>query len=152
MNKAKVYIKSILIPVVLGGIVGIVISKFIDYDSLKQPLFSPPSTLFPIVWTILYILMGVSYGILKNESKITSEINQTYYTQLVVNLVWPLLFFVFKWRLLSFAWILLLVVLVSAMLMRFYKQNKTAGLIQIPYLIWTVFASYLNIGVYLLNR
>ena len=152
MSKAKVYIKSILIPVVLGGIIGIIISKFIDYDSLKQPPFSPPSTLFPIVWTLLYILMGVSYGILKNDSKVTDEINQNYYTQLVVNLVWPVLFFVFKWRLLSFAWILLLVVLVSAMLIKFYKQNKTAGLIQIPYLIWTVFASYLNIGVYLLNR
>lgn len=152
MSKTKTFIKSILIPLVLGGIVGIIISKFIDYDILKQPAFSPPSTVFPIVWTILYILMGVSYGILKNNSKITDDINQTYYTQLGVNLIWPLLFFVFKWRLLSFIWILLLAVLVLAMVIRFYRQNRSAGLIQLPYLIWTVFASYLNIGVYLLNR
>ena len=152
MSKTKIYIKSVLIPVILGGIVGIIISKSIDYNSLKQPPLSPPSSLFPIVWTVLYILMGISYGILKNDSLITDEVNKTYYTQLFVNLLWPILFFTFKLRLLSLAWIIMLAVLVAVMVIKFYRKNKTAGLIQIPYLLWTVFASYLNLGVYLLNK
>ena len=64
MSKTKIYVKSILIPVFIGGIVGLIISGSIDYNSLQKPFLAPPSILFPIVWTILYILMGVSYGIL----------------------------------------------------------------------------------------
>ena len=152
MDKAKIYIKSILIPLVLGGIVGIIISKFIDYDSLQKPLFSPPSILFPIVWTILYILMGISHGILKSNGVIDKETNEIYYLQLLVNLIWPIAFFVLKSRLFSVIWIVLLAVLVFIMIIKFYKKNKTAGLLQIPYLIWTLFATYLNIGVYILNK
>ena len=152
MDKAKIYIKSILIPLVLGGIVGIIISKFIDYDSLQKPLFSPPSILFPIVWTILYILMGISHGMLKSNGVIDKETNEIYYLQLLVNLIWPIAFFVLKSRLFSVIWIILLAVLVFIMIIKFYKKNKTAGLLQIPYLIWTLFATYLNIGVYILNK
>lgn len=65
MQKTKIFIKSILIPVIVGGVVGIIISNSIDYNTLQKPLLSPPSILFPIVWTILYILMGISYGILE---------------------------------------------------------------------------------------
>lgn len=152
MDKAKIYIKSILIPLVLGGIVGIIISKFIDYDSLQKPLFSPPSILFPIVWTILYILMGISHGMLKSNGVIDRKTNEIYYLQLLVNLIWPIAFFVLKSRLFSVIWIILLAVLVFIMIIKFYKKNKTAGLLQIPYLIWTLFATYLNIGVYILNK
>ena len=152
MDKAKIYIKSILIPLVLGGIVGIIISKFIDYDSLQKPPFSPPSILFPIVWTILYILMGISHGMLKSNGVIDRKTNEIYYLQLLVNLIWPIAFFVIKSRLFSVIWIILLAVLVFIMIIKFYKKNKTAGLLQIPYLIWTLFATYLNIGVYILNK
>lgn len=151
MNKTKVYIKSILIPLLVGGIVGIIISKFIDYNSLNQPPLSPPSIAFPIVWTILYILMGISYGMLKIDSQTTNEIDSIYYLQLFVNALWSIFFFLLKWRLFSFIWILLLAVLVLIMIIRFYNKNKTAGLLQLPYLLWVLFASYLNIGVYLLN-
>ncbi len=152
MNKAKIYIKSILIPVIVGGIVGLITSRFIDYNSLQKPPFSPPGIAFPIVWTILYILMGISYGILKSKEQVDDEINFIYYFQLGVNALWSIFFFVFKWRLFSFLWILLLAVLVILMIIKFYNKNKTAGLIQIPYLLWVLFASYLNIGFYILNR
>ena len=152
MNKAKIYIKSILIPVIVGGIVGLITSRFIDYNSLQKPPFSPPGIAFPIVWTILYILMGISYGILKSKEQVDDEINFIYYLQLGVNALWSIFFFVFKWRLFSFLWILLLAVLVILMIIKFYNKNKTAGLIQIPYLLWVLFASYLNIGFYILNR
>ncbi len=152
MTKVKIYIKSILIPVIIGGIVGLITSKSIDYNSLVKPFLSPPSILFPIVWTVLYILMGVSYGILKNKDLNDSKVKFVYYLQLFVNALWSILFFTLKWRLFSFLWILLLDILVIIMIYRFYNKNKISGLLQIPYLIWILFASYLNLAIYLLNR
>lgn len=151
MEKLKVYIKSILVPVIVGIVVGLIISKSIDYNSLVQPVLSPPSILFPIIWTILYILMGISYGILKDAGLNDDKVKTIYYLQLFVNALWPILFFTFKWRLLSFFWILLLDILVIIMIYRFYNKNKLAGLLQIPYIIWGLFATYLNLGIYLLN-
>ena len=152
MNKILIYIKSILVPLLIGGLVGIVTSNYIDYNSLIQPSWAPPSFLFPIVWTILYTLMGISYGILKSNSLLDSKASTLYYVQLFVNALWSIFFFVFKWRLFSFIWILLLIVLVFLMIKDFYSKNKVAGLIQLPYLFWIIFASFLNLAVYLLNK
>lgn len=152
MSKLLIYIKSILVPLLIGGLVGIVTSKYIDYTSLLQPSWAPPSFLFPIVWTILYILMGISYGILKSNSLLDSKTSNIYYLQLFVNALWSIFFFVFKWRLFSFVWILLLIVLVYLMIKNFYEKNKLSGLLQLPYLLWIIFASFLNLTVYLLNR
>lgn len=152
MSKWKIYIKSILIPVIVGGVVGLIISQFMDYEMLQKPPLAPPAILFPIVWTILYIIMGISYGILKTNNQVDDEINLIYYLQLGVNALWSIFFFVLKWRLFSFIWILLLAVLVIMMIIKFYKRNKTASLIQIPYLLWVLFATYLNFSFYILNR
>ena len=152
MSKIKVYVKSILIPVIIGGIVGIIISNSIDYNTLQKPFLAPPSIAFPIVWTILYILMGISYGILDSKSLVDSKTNIIYYLQLFVNALWSIIFFTLKWRLFAFIWILLLCILVIIMIYNFYKKNKIAGLLQIPYLLWIIFASYLNISTYLLNK
>ena len=131
---------------------GFITSKLIDYNSLKQPPLAPPAILFPIVWTILYTLMGVSYGILDVNGLADSGINTIYYLQLFVNALWSFIFFVFKWRFAAFLWIILLLILVIIMTIKFYRKNKTAGLLQIPYILWVAFATYLNFGVYLLNR
>ncbi len=152
MSKFKIYLKSILIPVILGGIVGLIISGSIDYNSLIQPAFSPPSILFPIVWTLLYFLMGLSYGIITIYSDLDSDIKKIYYSQLIINLLWPIIFFVMKSRLLALIWIVLLLILIIIMIAKFYKKNKVAGILQIPYLIWTAFATYLNLFIYLLNK
>lgn len=152
MNKFKTYAKSILLPVILGGIVGLIISPFMDYNELQKPFLAPPSILFPIIWSILYILMGVSYGILKDNKLNDKKTDLIYYLQLGVNLLWPIIFFVLKWRLFAFIWIILLAILVFLMIKTFYNKNKTAGLLQIPYLLWTVFATYLNLGIYILNN
>ena len=152
MSKFKIYAKSILIPVIVGGVVGLIISGSIDYNTLQKPFLSPPSILFPIVWTILYILMGISYGILQSNQQVDKKINTIYYLQLAVNTLWSIFFFTLKWRLFAFIWIILLDVLVIIMIKKFYDKNKTAGLLQIPYIIWTLFATYLNLGVYLLNK
>lgn len=152
MSKIKIYVKSILIPVIIGGLVGLIISGAIDYNTLQKTFLSPPSILFPIMWTILYILMGVSYGILESKSLNDSKSKIIYYSQLFVNAMWSIFFFLLKWRLFSFIWILLLDVLVIVMILNFYKKNKISGLLQIPYLLWIIFASYLNLSIYLLNR
>lgn len=152
MEKLKIYAKSILIPVIIGGIVGILISNYIDYDSLIKPFLAPPSIVFPIMWTILYILMGISYGILKSKNLLNSEIKWIYYLQLFVNAMWPIIFFIWKWRFFAFLWIILLDVLVIILIIKFYQKNKISGLLQIPYLLWTLFASYLNLSIYLLNK
>ena len=137
MSKFKIYAKSILIPVVIGGIVGLIISNFIDYNTLEKPPLSPPSLTFPIVWTILYILMGISYGMLKSKKLVNEEIRFIYYLQLFVNAMWSIIFFVLKWRLFAFIWIILLDILVIVMISEFYlsffikwlKNNKKYGII-----------------------
>ena len=151
-NKVFTFIKSIIIPVGVGLIIGLITSNSMNYSSLEKPLLAPPSALFPIVWTILYILMGVSYGILKTNSQADSEIDKAYYTQLIINALWPIFFFVFEWRLFAFIWLILLIISVINMIIKFYDKNKLAGLLQIPYLIWCTFAAYLNLAIYILNR
>lgn len=147
MNKFKLFI-DVLIPVVIGGIVGFMINPYIDYNSLVQPPLSPPSITFPIVWTILYILMGVSYYLQKDPDRKEKMI---YFVQLGVNALWSVFFFVFKFYLFSFVWIILLDVLVIFMIIIFYRNNKVSAYLQILYLIWILFASYLNLGIYILN-
>lgn len=152
MNKLKIYLKAIAVPVIIGLIIGFITSKSIDYNELIQPPFSPPGGLFPIIWTILYVLMGVSFGLLKSKNLVDDNVSSIYYAQLFVNSLWSIFFFTLKWRLFSFIWIIILAALVLLMIVRFYRKNKTDGLLQIPYLVWVLFASYLNIGVYILNR
>ena len=148
----KTFTKSIAIPVILGAIVGFIISGSIDYNSLQKPFLAPPSIVFPIVWTILYILMGISYGILESKSQADSSIKLIYYSQLFVNALWSVLFFYLKWRFFAFLWLVFLIALILIMIKTFYNKNKVSGLIQIPYLLWTLFADYLNLSIYLLNR
>ena len=151
-TKFKNYAISILIPLAVGGIIGLIISGSMDYETLSKPFLAPPSILFPIIWTILYILMGISYGILKDNSIVDSEVNSIYYAQLSVNALWPIFFFVFKWRLFAFLWIILLAILIFIMIKKFYEKNNISAFLQIPYFIWTLFATYLNLGIYLLNK
>ena len=143
----KKLLKSLAIPVGIGVITGLIMMPFNDYQSLVKPPLAPPSIVFPIAWSILYVLMGISAYLIERD-KGNLDI---YYFQLFFNAFWPIIFFVFKLRLISFIWIIILVILVIIMIIRFYKINKTASLLQIPYLLWLIIASYLNLGTYLLN-
>lgn len=151
-DKVKTYIVSILVPLVLGAIVGLLTKDAMGYEGLDTPALAPPPVLFPIVWSILYTLMGISHGILKANGLSTRDTESVYYAQLIVNLLWPVLFFSLGWRLAAFVWIVLLDILVITMVVRFYRKHKTAGLLQIPYIMWVLFATYLNLSIYLLNR
>ena len=146
----KKLIIYILIPVGLGTIVGLLTNN--SYNDMIQPSFAPPSIVFPIVWSILYTLMGISaYIVDRSGSYNSKEAMTVYYIQLAINLLWSFIFFTFKAYLLGFIWILLLIILVVCMIKRFYEINKVSGLIQIPYLIWLVFAAILNLSIFILN-
>lgn len=143
---------SILIPVVLGGIVGFLTGPSNMYSDLVLPAFAPPGIVFPIVWTILYILMGIScYIIYKSDSYNKEEALIIYGIQLVINLLWSFWFFTFKLYLFSFVWILFLLFFVVLMIKRFLEISKISGYLQIPYLIWLLFAAILNLSVVFLN-
>jgi len=141
----------IFLPVVLGSIVGFLISGDIDYSNLTKPPLAPSSIVFPIAWTIIYLLMGVSYFILKRNEKDTKLESIIYYIQLFVNLLWLIIFFNLEWRFFAIIWIFLLDVLVALMIYLFYNKNKLSGYLNIPYMLWLLFATYLTIGIYILN-
>ena len=149
--------KKLILNIVLTIIIGVLPSVFIfknmnDYSSLNKPPLSPPGFIFPIAWTILYILMGISYYIVTNKKSLyTEEAKLIYGIQLVVNALWTPIFFGLKQYFLAFAWILMLIVLVIFMIIIFNKIDKKAAYLQIPYLLWLIFASYLNFGVFMLN-
>lgn len=140
----------IFLPVVLGAIVGLITSGSGSYGEFRQPPLSPPGYLFPIVWTILYLLMGLSYFFVKQEED-TEKISVVYYLQLLVNLLWPIFFFTLQWRFFSILWILLLLGLIIYYMVLVFNKKRISFYLFIPYLLWVSFATYLTIGVYLLN-
>ena len=121
------------------------------YNNINKP-FNIPRIIFPIVWGILYFLMGYSAYIIENSNnKDKDKALSLYFKQLLFNSLWTLIFFGLNKCLLSFLWIILLIILVVLMINKFYKINKNAALINIPYLLWLLFASYLNLSIYFLN-
>ena len=140
-----------LLPIVGGALVGLIISGYMNYGDMVKPPLSPPSYIFPIVWTILYILMGISYFIATKDKGNSKELAQIYLLQLLVNFLWPIIFFVLGMYFTAFLWIILLLILVVVMIKELLKNNKISGYLQIPYLIWLLFATYLNLGITLLN-
>lgn len=140
----------ILLPLVGGSIIGLIINNYIDYDYLINPPLSPSSYIFPIVWSILYLLIGISYYIYRknNNNSLTIKL---YYTQLIFNYLWSIIFFVFKLTLFAAIWIILLVIIIIWLMIRFYKEEVLSFYLFIPYILWVLFATYLNIGIVILN-
>lgn len=123
-----------------------------DYNQFKKPPFSPPTKAFPIVWPILYLLMGVSYLMTTNNNKCKSSINMTHFIQLLFNYLWSILYFKKKMRGIAFVESVVLLVSVVVNAITMFKVHRIAGLLQIPYVLWSAFASYLNAGNWLLNK
>ena len=113
----------IFFPLILGGIVGIAIGKYMDYNSLVKPPLSPKGVLFPIAWSIIYLLMGISYYLYRKDYSDEKTI-VVYYLQLFVNVLWSFIFFIWKLRLIAIFWIILLDVLVLWLFFLFLKQKK----------------------------
>lgn len=151
MNSKLKNIFYLFFPILIGGIVGFIISGNIDYENLVKPPLAPPKILFPIMWSIIYLLMGISYFILKRKESNTENISKIYYIQLFVNALWSIIFFLLKLRFVSVLWIILLDILVIYMFYLFYKRVKVSAYLNILYIIWILFATYLTIGIYILN-
>lgn len=153
--KKKIF--SFLIPLFLtlaaGGFSSFLIGdRFAIYQSIQPPPFSPPAGIFPIVWTILYVLMGAAAGLIQlTEGHAKENALLLYWCQLAANFIWPILFFVMEAFLGAFLWILLLDLLIVLTTVRFWKIRPISGMLMVPYLIWSLFATYLSFGVWVLN-
>jgi len=154
MKKYKTLIACILIPLLVGVLAWLLSGgTSAVYDSIIKAPLSPPAWVFPIIWTILYILMGVSsYLVLESDCRQREKTLAVYALQLAVNFFWPLIFFRWQMFFLAFVWLVLLWVLVYIMIVRFFKCSKTAAYLQIPYLLWITFAGCLNFMIWVLNR
>ena len=153
-NKIKPYVISIAIALAVGGLSALLTSGNMNvYDTLNRPALAPPAIVFPIVWTILFVLMGISSAMIYEErgEQDVSGALIIYGLQLVVNFFWSLIFFNMRSYLFAVIWLALLWVLVMWMIIRFYKIKPLAAYLQIPYLIWLSFAFYLTLMIYLLN-
>lgn len=153
INKKQLLV-SVLIPLAVGGLTSLINYKGImGFEDVNQPALTPPMIVFPIVWTILYTLMGISsYLVYKTEGKGNKKAAlRVYGLQLAVNSLWTYFFFSAQSYSGAFVAILVLLILIIAMIVLFYQVNKTSAYLQIPYLIWTAFAAYLNYMVWMLN-
>ncbi len=153
-EKIESFLIAVMIPLFIGFLAGALTSDAQQiYKTMEKPSFSPPAVVFPIVWTILYILMGVSYYIIiESESERKEKAVKIYFTQLLLNFFWSIIFFNVQNYLAAFIWILFLIAAVIAMIVVFFHIKKLAAYLQVPYLIWILFASVLNLAVYRLNR
>lgn len=154
-TKFRTLLTAVAIPLLVGVASGFFAGNSMgSFEQFEKPIFSPPGYLFPIVWTILYILMGIASWLVYTSGKDTEEVNNAlfvYGVQLVVNFFWSIFFFRLEWYLFSFFWLILLWVLILYTLVLFWKVSRPAGLLMIPYLLWVTYAGYLNLGIYLLN-
>lgn len=156
LKKYKSYIVSIAIALGVGGLSALATKGSMDiYGTLNQPPLSPPSFLFPIVWTILFVLMGIGSGGVYEKAKGNKDLLKRpltiYAINLLVNFLWSIIFFNLRAFLFAFVWLIFLIAIIITMIIEFGKVCKWCGNLQIPYLIWCLFALYLNAGIYILN-
>ena len=143
---------SVLIPIAVGSISALLSGNMDIYSTLNKPPLSPPGYIFPIAWTILYILMGISsYIIYMSQSPNREKALKIYAVQLAINFFWSILFFGFSQYFLSFLWLALLITVIIVMIREFYQISPLAAWLQIPYLLWCLFAAYLNFMIFRLN-
>lgn len=155
----KCRITDLLIFILSAELVGVLSSLFAGniseaYQTLEKPPLSPPAIVFPVVWTILYALMGISACIIycsDAEKKQKNSALRTYRIQLLVNFLWSIVYFRFQALWTSVIVITALLALIIVMIVKFYRIDKTAAFLNIPYLVWVLFATYLNVATAVIN-
>lgn len=153
-GKPKKFWLSLALPLAVGGLAALLSGGMGDFKNMQQPPLSPPGWVFPIVWTILYLLMGYSAYRVYSSEKPQAQINRAltlYGIQLALNFIWPIVFFGFHAYLLAFFVLILLWGAIFLTMRAFASLDETASDLLIPYILWVTFAGYLNIGVYFLN-
>lgn len=147
---------NLIIPAVGGGLVGYINkNSFEVYKSLDKPFFTPPEIIFPIIWTIVYIVMGIAaYRVyIKNKIKGFNSNGYFYYIiQLLCNFAWTFIFFTFRLYGLSFLWIIVISILATITTLKFLRVDKIAGILMSPYILWLIFAGVLNYFIWVLNE
>ncbi|MEE1010486.1 MAG: TspO/MBR family protein [Acutalibacteraceae bacterium] len=156
-NKIRPYVISGVAALAVGGLSALLTAGNMDlYSTITPPPLAPPSILFPIVWTILYTLMGISSAMIylqKDESpKETGSALFVYAFSLFLNFFWSIIFFNMQAFLFSFIWLVILWITVLITIIKYFRIKPVAAFLQIPYLIWITFAGYLNFAIYILNR
>ena len=153
--KPQALLVSIGIPLLVGGLSALLSGGgMAAFSMLQKPPLSPPGWLFPVVWTILYVLMGIASYLVYTADADQQEISRAliaYGLQLFFNFFWSILFFRFGWYFFSFLWLAALWALILLTIRSFAVIDKRAAYLLIPYLIWVTFAGYLNLGIALLN-
>ena len=155
-RKIKIYAKAIALPLAVGGISALLTMNSMNiYSSLKTPPGAPPSRLFPVVWTVLYVLMGISSGRVwlewDNAPHAADRGLSSYILSLGFNFCWSIFFFNYRYLLFSFVWLVALWLLIL-LTVKFYRRiSPIAAWLQIPYVIWVAYAGYLNFGIWYLN-
>jgi tryptophan-rich sensory protein len=149
----KKLIVCIAIPLLAGGLSAFITrGDMSQFETLTKPPLTPPAIVFPIVWSILYLLMGIaSYVVCRSPSYTKPVAIRVYGLQLIFNVIWPIIFFSFGMYIFAFIWLVILFLLVLITAALFYSINKWAGYLLIPYVLWLVIAGYLNLGIVLLN-
>ncbi|MCI8590134.1 MAG: tryptophan-rich sensory protein [Clostridiales bacterium] len=148
----KKLILCIVLPLAVGGLSALLTRGGMEvFQSLNKPLLSPPGWLFPVVWTILYILMGIASYLVLTSGKPNRAALTVYGIQLAFNFFWSIIFFNLEAYLFSFIWLVILWILIFVTMILFYGISKPAGYLLLPYLLWVTFAGYLNFYIYLLN-
>lgn len=153
-NKIKPYIIGVAIALGVGALSAFLTkNNMMVYEGLNKPPLAPPSIIFPIVWTILFILMGISSAMAYTRGNSGQKRALTVYAvQLAVNFLWSIIFFNMQAYLFAFIWLILLWLLIIFMIYEFSKVSKAAAWLQVPYLLWVTFAGYLNLMIYILNK
>lgn len=154
--KLKPYFISIFITLSIGSLSAFLVRENVHiYAMLHKPPLSPPAILFPIVWTLLYILMGISCArISLQKTTYPDDVFDAllnYALQLIFNFLWPIIFFNMCTFLFAFIWLAVLWTSILKMIFKFSRLDTTAAYLQIPYLLWVTFAGYLNFMIYLMN-
>lgn len=150
-KKYKSLILNIALPLGVGLVSGLLtMGAMEDFAALNQPPLSPPGWLFPVVWTVLYTLMGVSSWLIRRKDKQAPSLT-VYYVSLVFNFFWSIFFFVCQMWLFALIWLLILWILILVYTVGYFRIDRAAGWLQVPYAVWCAFAIYLNLGIVLLN-
>ena len=153
LKKYKYIILNIAISLGIGGLSAFFTMNSMDiYQNINRPKLAPPGYIFPIVWTILYVLMGISsYLIHRSNHKNKETALIIYYFQLLINFSWPIFFFNYQNFLLALAILFILNILVIILIKVTYSINHLASYLLIPYLIWILFALYLSFWIFIHN-
>ncbi len=151
----KKLITSLIIPLGVGFLSSILTRNSMDiYAEINQPPLAPPGAVFPVVWTILFVLMGISLYLIRTTGGATSDKKRGYLffgLQLLFNFLWSIAFFNLRLYCFTAFWLAALIILIGINIYYFAKVNKTAAWLLVPYILWCVFALYLNIGICILN-